>query len=473
MSSNPSSRRRFLSDSFSTASAFAVGAAFQSLGSRLSHARPIDVKSKVDLVPCCDETTGVPLLKLPAGFRYVTFGWTDDPLTNGDKTPGSHDGMAVIASDGDLVTVARNHEVNGIGSPMPSEHGSYDPVGKGGCTNLVFDTKAGKLKKSWVSLSGTVRNCAGGPTPWGTWLTCEETLVDPKDWEDPKAKVKKLRKKPYQKSHGWIFEVPATGKATNEPLVDMGRFIHEAIAIDRKTGIVYETEDRRTSGFYRFLPKTPGKMAAGGKLQMMKVIGEKDLRRGVDHGSTFDVEWVDIAEPQRAHRPKSFDNLGCFSQGKALGGTTFARLEGCWASDDGIFFDATSGGARGAGQIWKFDPAAQKLSLIFESPGKEVLNMPDNLCVHPDGGIILCEDGDYGNHDSYQRIHTLTQDGNLKPFAMNNVILKGEHNKFKGDFRKKEFAGATFSPDGKWLFVNAQTPGITFAITGPWADRIS
>ncbi|MFT5525420.1 MAG: secreted PhoX family phosphatase, partial [Pirellulaceae bacterium] len=269
MAPTTTNRRRFLSETFSTASAFAVGAAFQSLGSRLSHARPIDIHTHEMLKPVKDETTGLPLLKLPAGFRYLTFGWTNDPLSNGDKTPAAHDGMAVIATDGDLVTIARNHEVNGIGSPLPT-HGNYDPVAMGGCTNLVFDTNEGKLKESWVSLSGTVRNCAGGPTPWGTWLTCEETLADPSDPKDPKAKEPKPRKKPYQKSHGWIFEVPASGAASNEPLKDMGRFVHEAIAIDRKTGIVYETEDRKTAGFYRFLPNTPGKLSDGGKLQMMK-----------------------------------------------------------------------------------------------------------------------------------------------------------------------------------------------------------
>ena len=146
----------------------------------------------------------------------------------------------------------------------------------------------------------------------------------------------------------------------------------------------------------------------------------------------------------------------------------FARLEGCWFGNDLVYFDATSGGAKKAGQIWQFDPAEQKLTLLFESPDKPVLNMPDNLCVTPRGGIVLCEDNDYGANEYPQRMFGLSPDGELRLFAENNVILNGEKNRFSGDFRTKEWAGATFSPDGEWLFVNIQTPGITFAITGPW-----
>ena len=89
--------------------------------------------------------------------------------------------------------------------------------------------------------------------------------------------------------------------------------------------------------------------------------------------------------------------------------------------------------------------------------------MPDNLCVSPRGGLILCEDG---SNQSF--IRGLTMDGTIFPFAKNNVVLNGEQNGFEGDFREREFAGATFSPDGRWLFFNAQSPGISFAVTGPW-----
>ena len=253
----------------------------------------------------------------------------------------------------------------------------------------------------------------------------------------------------------------------------MGRFVHEAIAIDRETGIVYETEDRMTAGFYRFVPKQKGKLASGGVLQIAEVVGQPDLRGHVSKDSVFDVKWHTIPEPTRAHTPglEEPDELGVFKQGKRLGGTTFSRLEGCWSGNGSIYFDATSGGGAEAGQIWEYDPASQKLRLLFESPGKEVLNMPDNLCVNPHGGLAICEDGDYGDNEFPQRIHILSQDGILSPLALNDVVLQGEKG-FRGDFRGKEWAGATFSPDGKWLFANIQTPGITFAITGPWQSLV-
>ena len=165
------------------------------------------------------------------------------------------------------------------------------------------------------------------------------------------------------------------------------------------------------------------------------------------------------------------DEHGVFKQAKKLGATTFARLEGCWSGNEKIYFDATSGGAAAAGQIWQYEPANNKLKLLFESPGKQTLNMPDNLCVNPHGGLVICEDGDYGDNQYAQRIHLLSQEGKLIPLALNDVQLSGQKN-FTGDFRGKEWAGATFSPDGKWLFANIQTPGFTLAITGPWQQLL-
>ena len=169
----------------------------------------------------------------------------------------------------------------------------------------------------------------------------------------------------------------------------MGRFVHEAIAVDRETGIVYETEDRPTSGFYRFLPKRHGRLAAGGVLQIAEVVGQKDLRGGFEDGTQFDVRWHTIDKPHLAHTEGTLDEVGVFKQGEAKGGSTFSRLEGCWYGNGLVYFDATDGGAAKAGQIWQYDPKSEKLTLLFESPAKPVLNMPDNLCVSPRGGIVL------------------------------------------------------------------------------------
>lgn len=456
-------RRRFLSDTFSVASSFALAGAFSSLSGCLN-AGEMPAAKAGPLVEVADETTGLNLLKLPEGFRYRTFGWTRDKMKDGTVTPGAHDGMAVVQSDGDIVTLVRNHEIGSVTKSIPNPHPPYDPKAGGGCTSLRFNVAKGEWIDSWVSMSGTVRNCAGGPTPWGTWLTCEETIFGPGDvYNDVTYN--------FEKNHGWIFDVPPSGQKRPEPIKGMGRFVHEAIAIDRETGIVYETEDRGRAGFYRYLPTDKANLAAGGDLQMMKVIGQPDLTGHVANGTIFDVEWVDIGDPELAHSPYTKDAAGVFKQGVALEGTAFARLEGCWYGSGKVYFDATSGGGSKVGQIWAFDPEQQKLQMLFESPGAETLNMPDNLCVSPRGGLLLCEDSDYGKF-SQQRIHGLSQDGKLSLFAINNIQLAGEKNGFKGDFRGREWAGSTFSPDGKWLFVNIQTPGITFAITGPWESTV-
>ena len=157
------------------------------------------------------------------------------------------------------------------------------------------------------------------------------------------------------------------------------------------------------------------------------------------------------------------DGGGVFAQGFKAGGAIFARLEGAWYTEGKVFVTSTDGGAAKMGQVWELDVDRQELRLVFESPGADVLNMPDNLTVSPRGGLVLCEDGTLN-----PCIHGLSPDGRLFRFARNAVRLAGERNGITGDYTASEFAGATFSPDGRWLFVNIQTPGITVAITGPW-----
>ena len=459
------SRREFLSETFSSVTGFGVASALSSLGGRYALGEVSRRGPK--LIPTADETTGIKLIHLPEGFRYITYGWTGDPMTDGTVTPTDHDGMGVVSEENGVVTLVRNHEISDDGDAWKVAGGApYDPKARGGCTTLKFDTNKGQWQESFASICGTSRNCAGGVTPWGTWLTAEETVLGIGDSDHYKGDVERA----FKQDHGWVFEVDPAGVKKPVALEDMGRFVHEAIAVDRHTGIIYETEDRNTSGFYRFIPNESGNLSKGGKLQIAEVIGQDDLRGHVETNATFDVRWHTIPDPKLAHTPglDEADELGVFKQGKKLGGTTFSRLEGCWAGNDKIFFDATSGGGAEAGQIWQYDPKSEKLTMLFESPGKQILNMPDNLCVNPHGGLALCEDGDYGNSEFPQRIHLLSQDGKLSPFALNDVELKGEKNGFKGDFRGKEWAGVTFSPDGKWMFANLQTPGITLAITGPW-----
>lgn len=449
------SRRGFLySSAVSTA---AISMSFDAL---LRRATAAERRSARPLLAVADETSGLELLKLPAGFRYLSYGWRGDPMTDGIPTPGAHDGMGVIRSEGDVVTLVRNHELGDDSKPFNPRGTAYDQRARGGCTNLTFDTKAGKWLKSWSSLSGTVRNCAGGVTPWGTWLSCEETVLGPGDRDEKKTYQ-------FEQDHGYIFEVPETQSSAPVPLKAMGRFVHEAVAIDPATGIVYETEDRGNAGLYRFVPKQPGVLTHGGRLQMMVVIGRAELKKDVPVNTWLPTRWVEIEDPTRAHTPGTHDSAGVFSQGKAQQATTFARLEGCWYGQQSIYVVSTSGGNAKAGQIFQYDPAREAIKLIFESPGSSILDAPDNVTVSPRGGIVLCEDGDR----EPQKLQGLTPAGQLVEVAANNVVFKeGTHPLFKGDFRKDEWCGATFSPDGRWLFANLQTPGITVAITGPWEE---
>ncbi|MPZ17564.1 MAG: DUF839 domain-containing protein [Luteitalea sp.] len=404
------------------------------------------------LRPVRDRATKLPLLLLPDGFSYVSFGWTRDSLADETPTPPLHDGMACFAAGDDRVRLVRNHEIaSGDGAFAPAL--AYDPAAGGGTTTVEFDTRRGRVLQASASLAGTVRNCAGGATPWGSWLTCEEAIADP------------APDNPMKKTHGWVFEVPADGRAVAEPLRAMGRFVHEAVAVDPATGIVYETEDHGEAGFYRFLPRERGKLTAGGTLEMLAVKGrpQLDTRKGQPRGATYAVEWVRIDDPERAHHDETKqDRHGVFTQGHEQGAAIFARLEGAWHGQGRIYFLATSGGDAERGQVWEYDPAAERLRLVFESPGADVLDMPDNVCVSPRGGLLLSEDG-----QGEQFVRGLTTDGQIFDFARNNVVLRGERG-FTGDYRRSEIAGVNFSPDGEWLFFNIQTPGISIAVTGPW-----
>lgn len=465
-------RRGFLRSS--VAAAAVVGMPFAMLGSGQARAAKLPYSPDYGpLAPVNDEVTGLPLLQLPDGFKYWSHGWTGDLMNDGIATPSAHDGMAVVAADAHKIVLVRNHEQGSNSGSFLGAKGTYDPATNGGTTNLVWAPQQKKWLSAWASLSGTVRNCAGGPTPWNTWISCEETSNGTHNGAS--------------KQHGYCFDVPATGIASAQPLLDMGCFSHEAIAVDPVTGYIYETEDSTPSGLYRFKPQVNGRPAAGGKLQMMKLknaVNNASITLGgvaygyfntgaadVLAGNTWDVEWVDIDQPNKPFVTGTSYG-GVRAQGLVQGASSIARGEGIWYGNGVIYVCSTSGGVSGNGQIFAYDPRKETFSVLFVSGGNSDVDNPDNIAWSPRGSLILCEDG----NASPQALRGLTLDGTIFPFCYNNLNFSasgtGAYSRpsgrsFTSDQRGAEFCGATFH--NEWLFVNIQgNPGITFAITGPW-----
>ncbi|GAB2820704.1 alkaline phosphatase PhoX [Streptomyces daliensis] len=412
------------------------------------------------------------ILDLPRGFRYKILSREGEPLRSGEgKVPGHADGMHAFRSGGhghghdrghrdDSVWLVRNHENRmDAKAPVPTVPGlTYDPAAKGGCTVLEVDRRARVLQER-VGIAGTSTNCAGGPSPWDTWLTCEETEF-------------KAGEAGHTKDHGFIFEVGFDKRRPTsvEPLTAMGRFQHEAVAFDPRTGAVYETEDafERPFGlFYRFLPKKPkggyGSLHAGGTLQAMRVPGVPDLSVVQETGKSFDgIEWIEVPDPLAKETPIRFQDFG-------KGGITHAqKLEGCYWGGSCVYFvssfakSADGSQADHYGQIWRYDPKRNRLTLVIvfgpdtdlQLPGEE----PDNICLAPSGGLMVCEDGEGAQH-----VYGLTRGGEVYALARNRQNVGTPEEPAWG-----EFAGVTFSPDGATMYVNVYDPGTTFAITGPW-----
>jgi uncharacterized protein len=418
-----------------------------------------------ELVPTAAKNTGETFLALPKGFEYNVIGKVGGAMSDDNKTPRAHDGMAAFKVKNEL-RVVRNHEVTNNRVPINGSAigaNPYDESAGGGTTTLVINPKTREIVRDFVSLSGTLINCCGGRTPWGSWISCEETTLG--------QTVRPLKNGGkwggFAKPHGYCFEVSASANSAVSPvpLKAMGRFVHEAIAVDKKSGVVYLTEDMTPAGFYRFLPKRHKRLAEGGVLQMLAVKDKAnyDTRKGQKIGASFAANWVTVDNPDPLEADT--DDLAVQRQGQKKGAALFTRLEGCYADDKGrIYFDSTSGGDNSGGQIWLYEPTSKnegRLTLLFESPSREILDMPDNMCMRPKTKLLfICEDSDYvgegGTPENYIKI--LTTDGRIANFARN----------ITPNFIKSEFAGSTFSKDGKTLFVNLQTVGATFAIWGDW-----
>ncbi|HVI02057.1 MAG TPA: alkaline phosphatase PhoX, partial [Enhygromyxa sp.] len=313
------------------------------------------------------------ILDLPAGFSYAILDQRGDDMTDGYRVPGRPDGMACFAGPDNTLILLRNHEnsvgdiANGpykLGQLPPAQ--AYEAAAMGGVTRVVLDGSSYERISSNLVLIGTVRNCAGGPSPWG-WLSCEENV-------DINGGVR----------HGYVFVCPADAETVQEPqpVVGYGRFNHEAVAVDPSTNICYLTEDRGDSCIYRFVPDDMAEPFVG-KLQALKIVGVDEYdTNDMGENDVLDVEWVDIDEPD-----PNGDTVRAEAQGK--GAALFVRGEGMWFFEGQVYICSTSGGPAGAGQIFRLiDGDSPTLELVVNSPSASVLDSPDNITVAPWGEVF-------------------------------------------------------------------------------------
>lgn len=394
------------------------------------------------------------LLDLPRGFRYRMFSREHALMSDGNLVPSSHDGMAAFPGRGGASVLVRNHEVD-VGdvaedglAPVRHVGGRvYDPEALAGGTTTLVVNHDRRLIHHGVSLAGTLDNCAGGPSPWGTWLSCEESSET------------------IGKPHGYVFEVDPLAGGNPVPMVAMGRFDHEAVSFDRQ-GVAYLTEDADSPHgcLYRFIPDRPlggrGSLHAGGQLSALAVPGlGTDLSIVQTPGMLLNARWIEVPNPDPAD-----GETPVREQVIALGAVPIQKAEGTWADPDGSIWFVSSRGmgpdandeedrsaAEHRGQIWRYDPYAETIELVALFPRGTPYDEPDNITVGPHGFAIACTDG-----DDDQWLIGINQQGRVFPFGFNAL-------------NEEEFAGATFSPDGRTLFVNVQgPPAMTFAIWGPW-----
>lgn len=366
------------------------------------------------------------LLDLPEGFSYRIVEEVGDPMDDGFEVPSALDGMACFdPGDGTLVLL-RNHEITGANGNEPDT--VYTANSGGGVTRVVVDATTGeRISSNWV-LAGTRRNCAGGPSPWG-WLTCEENV---------------------DTDHGYVFLTAVDAEEAQPPdrKVGYGRYNHEAVAIDPDTLYAYLTEDRGDGCLYRFVPDDAQADPFTGTLQALRVTSEDVFpTEDMVGGDSETIDWVDVDEPDPAGDTVRFEAQGA-------GAANVRRGEGIWYWDGAVYIASTSGGPGGLGQIFRLtdDGDTGTLECLVASASAAEMISPDNVAVSPWGQVVICEDADVNCH-----IRVITEDGDVAPFAQNV-------------FSQSELAGVCFSPDGTILFVNSQSDGITYAVTGPFPE---
>jgi secreted PhoX family phosphatase len=462
------SRRSFLARGAATGLGIAlVGSVDTLFGAAPASARPGAAPRAVGYGPLALDRAGV--LSLPEGFRYTVVAQAGvTQLESGQPTPADPDGTGCFQRRGGGSVLVVNHEVGGgEAHPVPAIPGYvYDPGAGGGTTTLEVDRDGHRIRE-YVSIAGTHNNCAGGVTPWDTWLTCEETEAIP-------SATNRL-----QQRHGYVFEVDPYDQEANrnpKPIRALGRFAHEAVVVDQAAGQLYLTEDAGGPNglLYRWTAPRGLTLKKGalkqlgdtdGTLEAMRALDRgrhvPDLSVAVQIGTTYAVEWTTVPDRDAATTPTR-------KQAYAEPVTRSRKLEGMWWGDGGVYFVSSfarsSDGSAGEhdGQVWFLDPKRSTITLKLRfacTPTEDDPDGPDNITVSPFGGVILAEDG-----NGVQHLVGATDRGAAFFFARNEAS-------------GSEFTGPTFSHDKKVLFANIQgdggpgNPGYVFAITGPFRHQ--
>lgn len=404
------------------------------------------------------------ILDLPRGFSYKIVSQYGQLMSDGRQVPNSADGMGCTTLPDGRLCLMRNHELgtdelkhgacpvgtSGDAAAFDCYRGGSGEALPGGVSTIILDPASLAVEEQYLSLVGTIYNCSGGITPWGTWLSCEEDV----------SRAGGMHKE----DHGWVFEIPVApgGLVSAAPIKAMGRFNHEAAVVDPRSGAIYMTEDRQDSLFYRFLPAVPGQLHKGGRLQALALTDptladtRNWTRRTLATGGWHNVRWIDLDEVES---PK--DDLR--KRGAKAGATIFARGEGVHSGDGEIYFTCTSGGPARRGQIMRYRPSPAEgtaaetarpgqLQLFVETTDPEHFSFGDNLSVAPSGDLIVCEDRRGSRPDNWLR--GVTPEGKVYPFARVSAATK--------------VSGVCFAPDGRTMFLNLYNPARTIAVRGPF-----